>query len=665
MKKGRGVFATLLALAAVVATAVVSSTASAARSASDGSSASASPPAFTMSVPKGATTTVGQLGTPAAPGDSMARSFEWRGPKRLGKSPLRLDPLSPAPRVRPARNHSGGQGDEDGDNDDNERTGVQLLNDWEGLDHRDSRLAFNGNQFSGEPPDQGLCVGNGMVLETVNSALRVDDARTGAPLSRVVALNELYGFKPAINRQTGEFGPFTFDISCHYDRQTDRWFHLAVDLDQDPVSGDFTGRNYLDLAVTHSGDPRGAWTTYRIPAINDGTEGTPDHNCAGGPCFGDYPHIGADANGIYITTNEFPLFEDGFTGAQVYAISKRQLASLPANLRVTAFNTADAPVRPGEPGFTVWPALSPGADFDRSNGGTQYFVSSNAVFDDADADSRELIVWGLTNTRSLDAATVSLRLQHTIVGVNRYTVPGNVPQKPGAIPLADCLNNDTLPTPFGPGCWQLFLTENPPTQVLGPLDSGDSRIVGVSYANEKLWAVLGTGATVRGNVRTGVGWFILRTNSDNGEVRARVDKQGILALARASLAYPTVGVTRQGIGALAFTLVGERDHPSAAYAAISDDGVGPVRIAEAGRSPQDGFTEYPPLGGNRPRWGDYSAAAVDGNSIWLATEYIGDAPCTLEQYLDGFSLNSCRSTGTPRTSLANWGTRVMRVRGER
>src|SRR5262245_42718234 len=32
---------------------------------------------------------------------------------------------------------------------------------FDGLNHRNQRLANGGNQFSLEPPDQGLCVGNG------------------------------------------------------------------------------------------------------------------------------------------------------------------------------------------------------------------------------------------------------------------------------------------------------------------------------------------------------------------------------------------------------------------------------------------------------------------------------------------------------------------------
>ena len=47
-----------------------------------------------------------------------------------------------------------------------------------GLTHRDQRLANGGNQFSLEPPDQGLCAGGGFVVETVNSVIRVRSART-------------------------------------------------------------------------------------------------------------------------------------------------------------------------------------------------------------------------------------------------------------------------------------------------------------------------------------------------------------------------------------------------------------------------------------------------------------------------------------------------------
>ncbi len=77
---------------------------------------------------------------------------------------------------------------------------------FDGLDHRDQRLANGGNQFSLEPPDQGLCAGNGFVLETVNDVMRVFDTH-GSPLTGVIDLNTFYGYPAAIDRTTGAKRP--------------------------------------------------------------------------------------------------------------------------------------------------------------------------------------------------------------------------------------------------------------------------------------------------------------------------------------------------------------------------------------------------------------------------------------------------------------------------
>src|SRR5262249_39701061 len=76
-----------------------------------------------------------------------------------------------------------------------------------GLFHRQQRLANGGNQFSVEPPDQGMCIGNGFVIETVNDVLRVFDT-SGNPLTGVVDLNTFYGYPAQFNRTTGLQGPF-------------------------------------------------------------------------------------------------------------------------------------------------------------------------------------------------------------------------------------------------------------------------------------------------------------------------------------------------------------------------------------------------------------------------------------------------------------------------
>jgi hypothetical protein len=578
----------------------------------------------TLAVAKSRTQNVATLPGAVGPDVVGPRVTEIQKPKRRGGSPLRLDPANGASVPLAA---GAGTPTSSGKR---AKSNPEVFLSFEGVNHRNQRFASGGNQFSGEPADLGLCVGNGYVLETVNSALRVFSASTGAALTPAISLNEFYGFPPAIDRTTFTFGPFTFDVGCHYDPDSDRWFHLAVDLDQDPATGDFTGRNYLDLAVSQTGDPTGQWNVYRIPGINDGSEGTPDHDCPGGPCFADFPHIGVDRNGVYITTNEFPLFDAGFIGAQVYAISKAALVRGDANLNVLLFNTADPPylVDGALPGFTLWPALSAGRQFAGARGGSQFFVSSLAVFTE-DGSSDELVVWALDNTKALDGNPAAVRLTSTVVPSVRYAVPPPSAQKPGTIPYGELFEGATAP---------------------GPIDTSDSRVLDARYANGKLWAVLGTAARVEGEDRAGVAWFVLNPSVNAQGVSATMQSQGILALTGESLAYPTLGVTPSGRGVLGFTRVGENLHPSAGYASIDAvAGVGEVKMIREGRAPQDGFSQY----GSRPRWGDYGAAAVDGNQVYISSQYIEQPPCTVAQFIA-----SNFSCGGFRSQLANWSTRV-------
>ena len=206
------------------------------------------------------------------------------------------------------------------------KSNPQLFRGFDGLNFHDQRYANGGNQFSVEPPDQGLCAGNGFVMESVNDVLAIYD-RSGNQLVGPVDLNTFYGYAAAINRTTGAYGPSITDPSCYYDADTQRWFQIALTLDRVGTTSELAGTNHLDIAVSQTADPTGAWNIYRLPVQNNGTEGTPDHGCSEGYCLGDYPHIGADANAIFLTTNEFSLFGPGFYGAQIYAISKRGLAS--------------------------------------------------------------------------------------------------------------------------------------------------------------------------------------------------------------------------------------------------------------------------------------------------------------------------------------------------
>jgi hypothetical protein len=240
------------------------------------------------------------------------------------------------------------------------------------------------------------------------------------------------------------------------------------------------------------------------------------------------------------------------------------------------------------------------------------------------------------------------------VNVLTYGDPPKSRQKPGDIPLGACLADSALPVaPNLSGCWRLVLApppDGPFDSPLGVLDSNDSRVQQVFLADGKLFAALDTAVTVSGVNQAGIGWFVI--NPHSGEVR----NQGILALDGVNLNYPALGVTKSGRGVIGFTAVGPSMFPSAGYAALDAvNGAGDVHIAAPGVGPQDGFTEYEAVT-DRPRWGDYGAAAVDGNSIWLASEYVAQT-CSFDEFV-----RTNFSCGGTRTILGNWATRISKVR---
>jgi hypothetical protein len=523
---------------------------------------------------------------------------------------------------------------------------------FQGLNFHDQRFANGGNQFSVEPPDQGMCAGNGFVLESVNDVAQVYDT-SGTPLlngGNAVDLNTFYGYPPAIVRSgpnVGQRGPSITDPSCLYDKATNRFFMVVLTLDHVGLTASLSGTNHLDIAVSNTGDPTGSWTIYKLPVQNNGTDGTPNHHCSLGFCLGDYPHIGADANGIYLTTNEFSVFGPGFYGAQVYAIGKSFLEGGTGS--VVLFNTLGATADGA--GFTVWPAQSPGTTFDLSNGGTEYFLSSNAVFSDLGTSSN-IYQWSLSNSSSLNTLTPAPSLQVRSIPVQTYAVPPLATQQAGSRPLSQCIA-DTVIFPTcnvsvaGIGSHN-NATFGPPN---GKLNSNDSRFGQVDYANGKLWGALGTAVNVNSQNRAGVAYYAVNPSS------GKLVLQGQAGLANTDLTYPTVGVTDSGRGIVSFTLTGDTDYPSAAYAPLDASvGMGDVAVAQAGAGPWDGFTSYVVFGSGRPRWGDYGATAVVGNSIWAASEYIAQT-CTYAQYL----IAPQGQCGGTRGALGNWSTHISKI----
>ena len=123
---------------------------------------------------------------------------------------------------------------------------------FDGLTHRDQRLSNGGNQFSIEPPNPSIAVGNGLVLEGVNNAIQVYSASGSPLLPQAVSSNQVFGLAPAINRTTKVRGPILTDMRVFYDQGINRWFVLQRSLDSDS-SGNSLNRSHLYIAVNRVG----------------------------------------------------------------------------------------------------------------------------------------------------------------------------------------------------------------------------------------------------------------------------------------------------------------------------------------------------------------------------------------------------------------------------
>jgi hypothetical protein len=494
---------------------------------------------------------------------------------------------------------------------------------WEGLDHADQRFAGGGNQFSLEPPDQGLCVGGVSpndpsdgpeVVESVNDALLFYDGRShqfGVPIT----LSQFFGLPPTINRSTGKFGPFISDPKCFFDPDTQRWFHSVLAITQDRVSGAFKAPAWVYLAVSTSSEALGSYLIYRINATD------PQHpNC---PCFGDQPLIGADKNGFYVSTAEYDLapFGGNFNGPQIYAMSKHLLEN--GGLGNVVHFSGLTHVAGGRTTGTVQPSMAQVGQYDSSNGGTEYFLSAfDCLPEDgcpvAPGPFNQITIWGLTNTSSLDSnANLHLSLQDITVGT--YETPVPQVEKDGPRPLGELVG-----------------------EAVPHVNANDGRMNQVVHAAGYLWSGMNT--EVLPGPRDGIEYFVVAPSIVGGVVNGAIHTQGYVAAADRFLSFPSIGVNGDGEGILAFSLMGPNDYPSAAQIAIDAAGVsGNIEIVRAGFRPEDGFTCYvAEVGpGALCRWGDYSASVgTPEGTVYSAAEFIGD--------------NS-------RTFFANWSTFVWPV----
>jgi hypothetical protein len=529
------------------------------------------------------------------------------------------------------------------------------------LDHFDQRFgADNGNQFSLEPPDQGLCVGNGTVVEAVNDVFAVYGT-DGSKTSPDTSLTLFFTGQHQVDRSPGAtapFGPFLSDPKCYFDPVDQRFFMTMLEFGQDPQTGDFEAPSAELIAVSKGSTPTtdpNDWYRYSIDTTNNGGAAgdTVDGNPVGSrtlpthpgcPCFGDQPLIGADANGFYITSNEFSILGPEFNGAQVYAFDKAGLEHGTLTMQYVAGEDEPLALEEGL-AYSLQPATSPsGGDWSSDANGTEYLLS--ALDFDATLDNR-IAAWALTNTASLSSGTPDVHLSEVTLSSEVYGQPPDAEQKAGPTPLA-CIvqQGNGAKNPNSGNCAKEEL-----------LAANDDRMNQAVYADGHLWGAVNTVVkTENGPSHVGSAYFVVEPSVSDDQVSADLTSDGYVAVNQQNLLFPAIGVTSDGKAVYTATLTGNGYYPSAVYATLdATHGPTAVHIAAAGAGPDDGFTGYSPFGGPTGRWGDYSAAVGVGGDVWLATEYIGQS-CTLDQFL----ATNFRC-GDTRTQLANWGTAFFQV----
>jgi hypothetical protein len=498
---------------------------------------------------------------------------------------------------------------------------------FNGLTHADQRNAGTGQyvntQFSLEPPDQGLCVGHGFVIEPINDAFAVYN-ESGTRLTAFTALNQFYNRSPAFNRVTGVTGDFLSDPKCYWDPVGQRFIQTILEVDAPGVFNGVAAVNgtHVLIAVSQTSNPTGKWNLYSVDTTDNGANGTPAH--AGCPCLPDQPLLGANRDGVFINTNEFQNNTSFFfNGAQIYALGRAALESGASSVVFDHLDVGTVPT--GDANLPRWGSIQPSESVNPRSG-TELLMTGgpeDAFQNNAPLDNR-IAAWSLAGTRSLGGSHPSLQLSHQVLRSETYGLPINTgaTQKPGPTPLGTSLG-----------------------EPLETINANDSRMNQVVDLNGVLFGGVNTTVTsASGPSRVGIAYFAVGAVGSPFGIVAHILHQGYVAVNGENVLFPSIAVNRAGFGAMAFTLSGPDFFPSAAYVRfVLGRAVGPIHITGPGALPEDGFSGYKAEGSPTPgvaRWGDYSAAVFADGAIWMGNEFIPNAP---------------------RTLLANWGTFLSRL----
>jgi hypothetical protein len=547
-----------------------------------------------------------------------------------------------------------------------------------------------------EPPDQGLCAGNGSVVEANN-------------------IGEMLVFNTALQRQSAPIPLDTVmgltsrgwssagDPSCEFDASTGHWIiteiaSASTEASGGPFAGCFAAvanTCFEAIAVTDGSSPFGPYHVYFMNAnYNPAEPGTPS-------LLNDFAKISLTRDAFMIFYDEFPLNGGGFgggffNGAQEFAFDKAALEQgLPAtlsggqpnpNFNVAIENmgllaTPDGTCA-GSAGVDCWARVIPAqpadpGQFDNSFNGSGFMMDTldfNSFAGLPTAGDNRIAVWAWTGLGKLGSQGCGtcggIRFRGQLFsGVQPYNDPFNTvgAQKAGPIPLGDECRKAGIAKPMGQSCPE------------GGIEANGDFMTQVSQAQGQLWGSTPTEVSqtftseASPEVHQAVAYWVIGTGSFDQTGVFSLTSQAYVSAAHEDLEMPAMaaeGTGGNGRAIVLFTLSGNGGptgadnggfFPSTAYGRLTATSAGVlgsvINIADAGQSPQDGFTEYQGFPGQTfPRWGDYSEGFFlpgSGGRIYFANEYIQSPSCTGAAFT--LTIGTCGGT---RDGFANWGTSV-------
>ena len=565
-----------------------------------------------------------------------------------------------------------------------------------------------------EPPDQGLCTGNGYVLEVENQGVMQVFTSNLKPVSGVIALDSVMGL-------TAKGWSSGGDIMCQYDYANGgHWFITEfVSTTPESAGGPFVGcfavggSAVLDscregIAVSVTNNPMGSYNVYFLdPNKANGAQGDTDV----GYLLNDYAKTATTRDAFMVFYDEYDDLAGPLNGVQQFAFSKNALELGSSNVNVaeenfaTASNLSPIPIStafqpftlPGSAWYQVIPAQTTDpSEYDNNNGGTGFMVGS---LDFLGYGDNRIAVFDWTHLSALNSPSCSKCGDisfggQLLTGIATYqdegapclasayltisTFCGLGPQKAGPIPLGDA-------------CVTRGLTSGVSSCPESGIATNGDGATQAFYANGEVWTAVSTvvnqtfwhqpseyhlGATYWGIAVSGshFGWG---SDDSTSGVTFSIQNQGIVSAEHEDLEFPAAAATENSV-LMTFTLSGNGGptgadnggfYPSTAYMMLSTGwggfgfGNNVIHIADMGASPQDGFTEYQGYSATygtlttRPRWGDYNQAVFDPSTgrFYFATEMISHPNCGDSAFA------SDPTCGGTRSPSANWGNSLNSI----